>query len=132
MNKKGSALLYIVLLLSLLLTMVLGLSVIISAQFQIVKGIGNSVIAFYAADAGIERMLNSVVANKEAMPSGLEFASSDFSSGASYIVTIRCKKGGTIDQCGSITADPLCTASNYCIKSVGTYKDAKRAIMVTI
>ncbi|MCX6760088.1 MAG: hypothetical protein NTW46_01980 [Candidatus Nealsonbacteria bacterium] len=137
MTNKGTALLYTILLLSILLTVVLGLSTLISSQFEIMKGTGNSVIAFYAADAGIERMLACIVANNEPL-TGNEFTSvlGDFSNGASYSVKIFCRNGA--DGCGGPGEIPyppsgeVCDADNYCIKSIGTYKDTKRALMVTI
>jgi hypothetical protein len=137
MTNKGTALLYTILLLSILLTVVLGLSTLISSQFEIMKGTGNSVIAFYAADAGMERMLACIVANNESLNvDGFTSDTGDFSNGASYSVKIFCKNGAVgCGDTGQIPYPPpgeVCDADNYCIKSIGTYKDTKRALMVTI
>lgn len=130
---KGSALLYVVLLLALLLTVVLGLSVLILSQFEIMKNMGNSTVAFYAADAGIERMLSAFVAQNETLTSPYVL-SGVFSNSAEYKVSILCKDDANVDVCGSILTDSSCSCSecSFCIKSVGTYKGAKRAIMVKI
>jgi len=129
---KGSALLYVVLLLALLLTVVLGLSTLISSQFEIMKNVGNSTVAFYAADAGIEHMLSAFVAKNENLLPGSFTLSETFGNTAEYRVTIDCRSiGGDICLTG-MTIDPTCNADNYCIKSVGTYKGSKRAIMVKI
>lgn len=130
---KGSALLYVVLLLSILLTAVFGLSTIVSSQIVIMRGVGDSIIAFYAADAGVERMLGSIVASTEPLQqTGTDFVfSNTFSNGSFYEVKIYCRNGGGL-QCGSIPEDSLCSADNYCIKSIGSYKKSKRAIKVMI
>ncbi|MCX6765295.1 MAG: hypothetical protein NT148_02025 [Candidatus Nealsonbacteria bacterium] len=134
MNNKGSALLYTVLLLSILLTVVLGLSTLISAQFEIMKGTGNSVVAFYAADAGMERAINYMRTGLDnlSLSGGDTVDISDFSNGATYKISIRCKNNGQLNECASMPPDGNCNADNFCIKSVGTYKGVKRALMVTI
>lgn len=89
-----------------ILAIALGVSTILVGQLKMIKGIGDSVVAFYAADTGIERGLyeetnsygyleNGATYNVQILPPGLE--------------------------CGS---------PYYCLKSVGTYKDARRAIEV--
>lgn len=129
-SQKASILLYIVLLLSLLLTVVLGLSALITSQFAIMRGIGNSIVAFYAADAGVERMLNSIISNNETLPNDFTFAE-EMGNGASYSVTIYCRNGGGL-ACAGITEDATCDADNFCIKSEGEFNLSKRAIMVKI
>jgi len=128
-------LLYTVLLLSLLLTMVLGLSTLISAQFEVMKGTGNSVVAFYAADAGMERAINYMKTRADGTLSLINGDTgdigSDLNNGATYKISIRCKRGEDPVTCGA-PVDDNCLADNFCIKSVGTYKGVKRALMVTI
>jgi len=132
MKNKGSALLYTVLLLAILLTVIFGLSTLISAQFRIMTSAGNSVIAFYAADAGVERMIYEVIV-KNTWPSDPFQLEGSFSNTATYIVTIRCQQHADFNkECGGIPIDTSCSATNFCIKSTGTYKDAKRALMVNI
>lgn len=137
MKNKGSALLYTVLLLSLLLTVIFGLSTVISLQFGIMKDVGNSVVAFYAADAGIERLLNAVIAQNESLtinPIDGSISGNPFSlnNGGSYSIYIKCKAGGTTGECMGAPADASCSATNFCITSSGSYKNSKRAIMVAI
>jgi len=97
----------------ILLAIVLGLTTILIGQMAMVREMGYSVIAFYAADAGIEKVLVD-----RASPD----LSDDYYSGAldeaTYQVFVTA--GGSGD----------CTASNYCIKSIGTYKEVNRSIEI--
>jgi len=71
-------------------------------------GIGNSVVAFYAADHGIEAVM--------VMDTPASITETELANGAVYEVTV-------IDS-----SDPSCSADNYCISSIGSYKNTKRAI----
>jgi hypothetical protein len=55
--EKGISLYLAVVIISILLAIVLGLGAILFYQLQMTKEIGNSVVAFYGADTGIERAL---------------------------------------------------------------------------
>jgi len=46
-----------VIILSILLAMVLGLMTVFLNEMRMIKGMGDSVVAFYAADSGIEEVL---------------------------------------------------------------------------
>jgi len=56
-SQKGLSLYLTVIIISIFLGVVLGMSVILFHQLKLIRGIGNSVIAFFAADTGIERAL---------------------------------------------------------------------------
>lgn len=56
-SEKGISLYLTVLILTILLAISLGMSRILVSQMKIVGGMGNSVIAFYAADTGTEKVL---------------------------------------------------------------------------
>jgi hypothetical protein len=57
-TQRGIAAIYITMMIMFVsLTMVLGLTVIFVGHLRILKGIGNSIIAFYAANTGMERLL---------------------------------------------------------------------------
>ena len=106
-SEDGVAILLSVMILSVILSIALGSSDIAIRQVQSMKGIGDSVVAFYAADHGIEQVML------------MEYpvsASSTLANGATYDVTV-------VDS-----SDPSCSADSYCIKSIGSYKDTKRAI----
>ncbi len=77
---------------------------------------GSSVLAFYAANTGIERTLYEI--SKEEDPAGIgSHFDETLGNRASYSVDIIAP-GGT------------CSAPNYCIKSIGIFQNTKRAIRV--
>jgi hypothetical protein len=55
--QKGASIAFAIIILSILLAMALSLMTIFLNQKVMIKGIGDSVGAFYAADTGIERVL---------------------------------------------------------------------------
>lgn len=112
-NQKGLSLYISIIIMSILLSIVLGISTILVSQIKIVKGIENSVIAFYAAETGIEQVLVGRVD-----PTSFDGFSNTLTNGASYDITV-------------FSSGPNCGASNFCIKSVGTFRDVKRAIQVS-
>lgn len=108
-NEQGISLFFTLIILAVLLSISLGISVIFLQQAQILKNIGNSVIAFYAADTGIERALREGTSTADTL-----------SNGAAYNA-IRINKG-----------DSGClSAIDYCVQSVGIYKETRRAIQIT-
>lgn len=108
-NERGISLFLTLVIMSILLSISLGINVIFWQQAQILKYLGNSVIAFYAADTGIERAL------KEGND-----VSDTLSNGAAYEAK-KINKG-----------DPGCpNALEYCIQSVGVYQETRRAIQIT-
>ena len=57
MMKRGSALYYTLIVVSIVSAISFGVSSIIFSQLQLIKGMGDSVVAFYNADKGIEHLL---------------------------------------------------------------------------
>jgi hypothetical protein len=112
-SNKGVSLYLALVIVSLLLGVALGLSSILLGQTSVVKEIGNSVIAFYAADTGLEQVLMNRN-NPSDIPSTPLFSHAD------YQVTVSA--GGSGD-CPA--------ANNFCIKAVGTYWETRRAIQIT-
>jgi len=115
--QKGISLYLIIMILSLLFGISLGLSSLLVAQFKMIRGIEESVIAFYAADTGIEKTLFNIV-------------SSDFgslSNNATYTVETKCAQDfGACPE--GLEVDNNCEAFRYCIRSEGKFKEIKRAI----
>ncbi len=125
--------------LAIILAMVLGLGAILFGQIRTIRGMGSSVVALYAADAGIERVLDVYYRGEDLAE---EYESNDFVN-SSYKVTVYCchhsNEGCDWDPRGE-NACPLgleesrtCQASEYCIRSVGkanegTDSEAQRAI----
>lgn len=107
--EQGISLFFTLIIMSVLLSISLGINVIFLGQVQVLKYVGNSVIAFYAADTGIERALREGGS-----------VSDTLSNGATYNAV-------KIDK-----TDPKCFfAVDYCIQSVGVYKETRRAIQIT-
>lgn len=107
-EKKGIALVFVVLIMSVILAIGMGISAILIQQTRLMKGIGDSVVAFYAADNGIEEVLMKDI------PSDIPETS--LPNGAKYQVFK--------------SAGEDCDAQNFCIKSIGSYKKVKRAIEI--
>jgi hypothetical protein len=59
-TKEGVSLYLALVIMSFLIAIGLGVSLIIVSQMKMMKGMGDSVVAFYAADTGIERTLYQV------------------------------------------------------------------------
>ncbi|OGZ18129.1 MAG: hypothetical protein A2Z78_01375 [Candidatus Nealsonbacteria bacterium RBG_13_36_15] len=136
MQEKGVALFLAVLIISVILAIGLGISGIIIQQIKISENIGDSVVSFYAADSGIEQQIYDLY-NLETHSPVYEV---DMINSASYNVSVKCSvsndaclPGGEFDNI-PIVIDPespeYCDAMNFCIKSIGTFQAAKRAIEV--
>lgn len=110
-SERGVSILLSVMILSVILSIALGSSDIAIRQVQSMEGIGDSVVAFYAADHGIEQVM--------VMTTPVSITETSLSNGAVYEVTV-------VDS-----SDSSCDAENYCITSIGSYRDAKRAIQST-
>lgn len=108
-GQKGISILLAVLVLSVVLSIGLGISLISLQQTKMTREIGYSVIAFFAADSGIENVL--FMATPVSIPETL------LPNGAKYKVDVY-------------TPDGDCDADNFCIKSIGTYKETSRAIEI--
>lgn len=107
-SERGLALFYTLVIVSILLSLGLAISLILIGQIRIITGIGDSVIAFYAADTGMEKALMGRGAPQD--------DSGSLENESSYEVSIIL--GG----------EEGCDADNYCIQSVGSYRGVKRAI----
>lgn len=110
---------------TLLLGIGFGMSALLLTQLDTLRGIGYSVLAFYATDAGIDRMLYIDQKSCAGDPDRVgclhtiidPLGTQTLSNGAQYAVEIQSPGG-------------VCTASTYCAKSVGTYQQARRAVRV--
>jgi len=105
-SQKGVSLYLALMIMTLILAISLGISTILVSQIKMIRGMGDSIMAFYAADTGIERALFE----GQAVSGNLE-------NGASYNVQI-------------LLPGPDCSAQNYCLKSVGVFKETRRAIEI--
>jgi len=108
--QAGASLYLALMVMTIMLAIALGLSSIFIGQIKTIKQLGNSVIALYAADTGIEKIL--LVRNNPPLGLGPVVA---LGNGATYQVIVT--EGG---EC-----------LHYCIKSVGSYLGTKRAVEIS-
>jgi len=113
-SQQGVSLYIAFMIMTVLMVIGFGMSAIVFSQMKMIKAMGNSVLSFYAADTGIERALYEISQGAEV---GSHYEHS-FENDSSYVADV-------------IAPNADCSADNYCIKSVGTYKGIKRAIQAT-
>lgn len=109
-RNKGVALYIAFMIMTVLLVIVFGISAILFGELRVIRGMGDSVIAFYAADTGIERALYEGATST--------IFSGSLENGSSYNVSVVASGGD-------------CLAPNYCIRSSGIFKTTRRGIQVT-
>lgn len=130
-GQKGVSLLFVFLIMSVILSISLGVSGILVQQSRMLTEIAHSVISFYAADSGIERELYELykVPPEEALSgfTGIAVGS------ASYDVEAKCGALVIPEECPPdfvIASEDECNSLNYCIKSIGSYQKTKRGIKI--
>ncbi len=106
-KQKGVAVLFVVLIMSILLAIGFGISGILVQQIKMMRDVGHSVVAFSAADSGIEKSLYNI--RKEG---GTGNVSESWGPNYGYQVIVT--------PCDS----------KICVKSIGTYQKTKRAIEI--
>lgn len=128
-SQRGVSLYLAVMIMSIILAIVLGITVILVEQLRMIRGMENSVIAFYAADTGIEEVLKVIIHDHDLAPDPKPEPEDSYSGNcgnASYEVLVV--SGG--EQWPDSTE--ICDSDvSYCIRSVGSYRGTRRAIEVT-
>jgi hypothetical protein len=129
-KEKGISVFFSVMILTVLLSVALGISTILVGQVRMIKGIGDSVIAFFTADTGVERIMYE---DKKCRLPGCDTLSWP------CVDTTGCDKGrywtGTpvTGDFGPGTATYQVNFNNGAtvISSKGTYRGTQRAINIT-
>ena len=117
-QKKGAVSLYLaIVLVTIMAAIALGLSVIIFGQLRMIRGMGYSVVALSAADAGIERVLMRWADGSN--PTDLNGTEETLSNYADYKLSVL-----------SWGEDGCDGELDYCITSVGSYRGVRRAIEI--
>ena len=119
-KQKGVSLYLAVVIMSILSSVVLGLIALSMSGIKMVSGLENSVMSFYAANTGIEEMLIDRNAPDPTYSGYLDLNNNetdDPNEDSFYDVTVTA-------------AGSNCSANNYCVKSIGKYRDTKRVIEV--
>ena len=150
LSQRGVSLFLTIIMLSIILAIVFGLSAILISQIRTIQKMGYSVVAFYAADTGTEKALEPVleyIVTEVGGGSGI-FPDFDFSgiidingNTADYEITIYCCNSNA-DGCwfkqdekecpNSLTEDLECEATFFCIETLGEYGSTKRAIKTRV
>lgn len=117
-----------------LLGISLGVSSLLFSQINILKGIGHSVFAFYATEAGLERALYldnteclQVVEHAPCLTTQFGVigaappGSVTLSNGASYQI---------IAEAEGVGACPSGLGHSYCVKATGSFEQSRRAVRV--
>lgn len=129
-KEKGVSLYLTVVIMSVLLAISLGLSSILIVQIKVIKGMEDSVVAFFAADTGIENELK-INSNPGTSYSGFLDLDNNGQTGTNCpedLVSYRgdcCYEVQILDQ-----GEDGCQALNRCIRSIGVFKETRRALEV--
>lgn len=135
-SQKGVSLYLAIIIMVILLAIVLGVTTILVGQLKMIKEMENSVIAFYAADTGIERVLRVIMYDPPPAASYSGFLDIDGDGQPLNGICPDDLDSHPNDACYKLevldSEESDCTASLHCIKSVGIYKETRRAIEVEI
>ncbi len=113
--------------LTIILGIILGLSSMLISQIKMVRGMEHSVIAFYAADSGVEEALSMLqgLFSEGSLPYYGNEETIDLNGNvATYRIQIEGGHAATDGPHGD------CDNEYYCIRSEGDYRGIKRAIEV--
>ena len=128
MTKEKGVIFYIVLIVMAIgLLIALELNLILAAQVKISMKMKNSMMAFYAADTGIEKALCNESAGLCSKTNPTQNYSGSL-DGIAYNVAVSCS-----DQhpnCPFGSSDDECYAYFFCYKSTADYNGIKRAIEI--
>ncbi len=113
--QKGFSLYLTIMVMSIMIVIAFAIAGLFSSQLGILRNTTNSVSAFYAAETGIEMALYSGWLPET--PNQPKTGILD-DNNASYSVWI-------------IAPGSDCSALNYCVKSIGVYKDTRRGIRIS-
>lgn len=143
-SQRGISLFLTIIILAIILSIVIGLSAILVNQLEMAKGLGYLIVAFYAADTGVEKVLKTVL---EDIKSGdYDNLSNEYTENldekTSYRVTVVCCDSNNENcyfqgDCPNwLSEDNNCESTYFCIESEGiyegAYESAKRKIRVEV
>lgn len=130
-KQKGISIVFIILVTSVIFAIALGMNSISVQQTKTMGEIGYSLVSFYAADSGAEKQLFDLF--KATTHQALY--DENISSDTSFVVKARCGRDMDPSSCDIGIPDPTCydlsnpgLEINYCVNSVGRYKEIRRAL----
>jgi len=124
MTERGVSIYLALMIMFISLTIGLEISLVIVSQMKMIRGIGDSVIAFYAADTGIERVLYEDETCYQAGCGLLPW---------NCIDPVNCNEGRLTGSFSDTLLNTATYETNFydkavITKSIGTYNKTKRAI----
>lgn len=131
-HRRGVSIFLAMMMLTLIFSLALGLNTLLVSQVKTMRDSGNSVIAFYAADSGIEWA---------SWQWNLDLLNEDNYSGLDYPGYLDLNNNGILDAAADATYDVtavgpgegLCPSeANFCAKSIGNYKGTRRVILLRL
>lgn len=122
-KEKGVALYLAIIVMALLLGIALGVGSILFGGVRLLRGVGHSVAALYAAEAGLETVLyedsqGSDITGCDGTAGAPSFCKRSLSNGAAYEVVVQSPDG------------VVCSAVLYCAGSAGTFQNSVRKIFI--
>lgn len=132
-RQRGVAIFLAMIMLTLILSLALGVNTLLISQIKTMRDAGNSVIAFYAAESGIEWALKNIDESdwRDWKTNPYRWfldlnnnSNNDVGIDATYDVYTIDPGGANPGQCG---AD-----ADFCVKSVGVYKGTRRIIQIQL
>src|SRR3989344_3820016 len=131
-SERGVSLYIVFMIMTLLAGIGFGMSALLLTQLDTLRGIGYSVLAFYATEAGVERVLyidqKSCAGDPDRFaclqtPGMVPSGSQPLGNGASYTMAVESP---ALEACPDTTYAGAHVT--YCAKSVGVYQSASRAV----
>ncbi len=119
-NNKGSSLYFAVSIIAIVLGIALGTSSILISQIRMIREMGNSILAVYAADAGMEKVLHKIRI-EGIHPVDIEKTNIQLSNDSEYKIN---------PENIYVVGEGECEAENFCIKIIGEYSGVQRAMEV--
>jgi Tfp pilus assembly protein PilX len=151
-NQKGVALIVTFFILTIILAIVLNVSILLYNEIKIIRNVGNSVVAFYSADSGIEKVLyydrkqipeetgrgicnicNSCFSNGDCETCSIAGSGCDICSSCNIIFTSAVdsdQQNPEKTYSEDITVYQQCKISSGTINSYGYYEKVSRAIRI--
>ncbi len=140
-GQRGVSLYITIILLAIILSVALGLGALFVNQLRLVTSVGNSVIALYAADTGIEETLKGIYLNiqehKKPCLSGtlentaqykVEVSCCNPSDETCTFKSNKCPLVYNTSDCPKPDSNNCDDASYFCVRSEGSYNNTRRVL----
>jgi|GEM_PF-2696912 len=128
MFQKGVSMLLVLMVVSILLALSVGLVQLATNEVQILRDRGNSLKAFYLADAGAEEVLRKM---QEVNFESISFpVSGSLGDGSFEVKCVYNSNPSPPSNCNLSLS--ICSSPYVCLFSIGKVKGSQRAILVNI